>query len=352
MGNSEAELLMKRLKVQSDLFSEKLSRLNLISCDLGSKNERLVKINVWRNHAIEPIISLSRPFFSYAGLIADFRLSDYDDTLMFTSRTDSDIELLWLDSNRYLDNTTYDRWLEWLDSRLRVLRASTTAPIIIASWLPEDSNRSKLLNLTMSLPGVYFADIGELCAEAKVVLIDKRTAEMAGTLLSNAAQLLVARKLVCHWLAAVKIPSIKAVALDLDNTLHLGVLGEEGTNGVRLTSEHASLQLFIRSLQELGIFIALVSRNERADVKELFVARKDYPLRWEDFTVTEISWDDKASAITRIADKLRIAPDAILFVDDNPGELASVTLRIPGVHIIHAVEEADQSEDKMIKNSR
>jgi FkbH-like protein len=159
---------------------------------------------------------------------------------------------------------------------------------------------------------------------------------MTGTPLSSRAQVVLARTLTCKWLAGAALPPIKAIALDLDNTLHSGVLGEDGIDGVTLTEAHKKLQLFIKELQKRGIFIALVSRNEHADVEALFTRREDYPLRWDDFSAIEVSWGHKAEALQRIAKRLRISTDAILFVDDNPGELAAVTQQMATLQTLHA----------------
>ncbi|MFB7000873.1 HAD-IIIC family phosphatase, partial [Streptomyces virginiae] len=130
---------------------------------------------------------------------------------------------------------------------------------------------------------------------------------------------------------------------DLDHTLHSGVLGEDGIDGVELTPGHIALQQYIKGLQERGIFVALVSRNEREDVEALFAKRSDYPLKWDDFSAIEVSWGDKGDAIARIAKALRIAVDAVVFVDDNPGELASVSMRLSNVHTIYAHADAEMT---------
>jgi FkbH-like protein len=113
-------------------------------------------------------------------------------------------------------------------------------------------------------------------------------------------------------------------------------LGEDGIEKVELTQEHKNLQLYIKELQKRGIFIALVSRNELEDVQALFYKRSDYPLRWNDFSAIEVSWGRKADALERIAQKLRISTDAILFVDDNIGELAAVTQQLNRIHTLYA----------------
>jgi FkbH-like protein len=193
-----------------------------------------------------------------------------------------------------------------------------------------------LESLAQTVPAVYLADLASEAAAAQVPLLDERSSTTAGTPLAGACHMFIARKLACHWLAAAVLPPVKALALDLDNTLHLGVLGEDGVEGVRVTPKHAALQQYAAALSKRGVFIALISRNEREDVRELFERRQDYPLRWEDFSATEISWGDKADAVARVADALRIGHDAVLFVDDNIGELASVALRAPAVHTLHA----------------
>jgi len=335
---------LERYAAQDALFARIPNRLLIQQCVLdGAEAGQLARINVWRNHAFEPFESLARPYIAFGGWRAKFQLSNYDDSLMYSGRSAAELELLWLDSDRYLSGTAFGAWTQWLLTRIQALRTATTAPIIVATWLTAD-RRDTLQNLLDPLPGIYFADLGLACELAGVDLIDKRTAAMAGTPIGRAAQPIVARKLACQWLPGALFPPIKAVALDLDNTLHIGVLGEDGIQGVQLTPEHRTFQDFIKSLQQRGIFIALVSRNERADVEALFAKRDDYPMRWDDFSAIEISWGDKASAIARIADALRIAPDSILFVDDNPGELAGIVAQLPQVHTVYAHTDANLTQ--------
>lgn len=331
-------------QAQAVLFAARPSRLALQQLELDVNALRVVNINVWRNHAIEPVIVSTLPYLACARCLVDFHLSDYDDTLMFSGRQPADLELLWLDSSRYLDHSRFGDWLDWLIGRIKVLRTANPAPIIVATWLHNAGQWAQLQALTDPVPAIYLADLDAVCHEAGVLLTDQRSAAMAGTPVSNAAQPLLARKLACHWIPATIFPPIKVVALDLDNTLHAGVLGEDGIQGVQLTPAHQAFQHFIKSLQQRGMFIALVSRNEPIDVEALFAQRDDYPLRWDDFSVTEISWGDKAAAINRIAKVLRVAADSILFVDDNPGELAGLAAQLPQVHTVYASPDADQTQ--------
>lgn len=340
----ETSATLRRVDGQAVLFGARPTRLSLQQLDLGGTPARKVAVNVWRNHALEAVASLAQPYFAFGRWQVAFQYKDYDDSLMFAGHSVADAELLWLDSSRYLSNTDFATWAEWLLGRLAVLRGMSSAPIIVATWLEDGEQRQQWQAMADTLPDVYFADIGQVCAAAGVELLDRRIAVATGSPVSNPAQAIIARELACHWLPAALSPPIKALALDLDNTLHKGIVGEDGIHGVELTPQHRALQEAVKAWQQKGIFLALVSRNEQEDVQRLFAERTDYPLRWEDFTVTEVSWGDKASALARVAEALRIAPDAVLFVDDNVGELAAVATHLPQAHILHAHEDASLTQ--------
>ena len=327
-------------ELQAALFSAEVSRRDLLDIP-PSERGRPVSINVWRNHAFEAILPLMAPFSAIRAWHGEFNLGAYDDTLIFNGWRPADIELLWLDSSRFALAPDFPAWLEWLRSRLSVLRAMSRAPIIVATWLPDIAMRDALAAMTDTCPATYFADLEAACTDQDIPLVDPRVAKISGSPISNRAQAHLARELACRWIPAALFPPIKAVALDLDNTLHAGIVGEDGIDGVRLTDGHVRLQNQLKNLREHGVFIALVSRNEYRDVEALFAQRLDYPLRWDDFSAIEVTWGDKADAIGRIAEHLRISTDAMLFVDDNLGELNSVALKWPQLHTLYADTDAD-----------
>lgn len=321
------------------LFSSKPDRRQLLDLTLPSSLGKTIQINVWRNHNFETLIPLLEPYFWFGGWRPIFRISPYDDTLRFDSWQPAAVELLWLDRSRFR-TLTPEQWLDWLSERLAVLRTQSSAPIVLATWTTEAADCEHLKSRLTDFPAVHFADLEQLCKEAELPLLDQRMTQLSGTPIANAAQVLLARKLACHWLPAVFSPPIKALALDLDNTLHAGILGEDGVTGVTLTPEHRALQEEILALRRRGVFITLVSRNEAQDVEDLFAERSDYPLRQSDFSLIEASWDNKANALQRISDALRIAPDALLFVDDNPGEVSDVAMQLPQTRTLLAAADA------------
>lgn len=310
---ADLERSMRRMDAQRTLFAPLPSRLDLLGMALDAAEGPPRRINVWRNHAVETLLTLAKPYLDWAGLALDPWLSGYDDSLSFAEHAPAALELLWLDAARLPADAG------WLDGRIAALRQLSRAPILVLASGP----------VVASGPDVHVADLGAVCSAAGVPLLDARLAKVTGSPLSAAAQSLAARELACRWLPALLCPPLKAVAVDLDHTLYAGVLGEDGPQGVRLEPGHAQLQQRLKALRERGVFLALVSRNERADVQALFDARADFPLRWEDFSVTEVSWGDKADALLRVAQALNIDVSAVAFLDDNPGELAQVGLRLP-----------------------
>ena len=331
------EIAMRRYKAQAALFDSRPNRINLLKLDLQTQAPgEITVVNVWRNHGFEPLQPLIASYAAFRAWPLSFRIGSYDDSFSFSGIQGAAVELLWMDSRRILERIDFPEWLAWLEDRLVALRKLSSAPIILATWLTTETQREALRESLHKFPAAYFADLTEVCETAGVPLLDDRSATLAGTPISSRAQVVLARALTCKWLAGAALAPIKAVALDLDNTLHAGVLGEDGVGNVVLTPGHKNLQLYVKELQKRGIFIALVSRNEHADVEALFTRREDYPLRWDDFSAIEVSWGHKADALQRIAQKLRIATDAILFIDDNPGELAAVTQQLTRLQTLYA----------------
>ena len=85
-----------------------------------------------------------------------------------------------------------------------------------------------------------------------------------------------------------------------------------------------------------GLMLVIVSKNEASDVEELFKVRDDFPLKLAHICDWRVSWQDKRKSITEAANKLRIAHDAFVLVDDNLGELTAVGAAAPSIRLIYA----------------
>ncbi len=142
-----------------------------------------------------------------------------------------------------------------------------------------------------------------------------------------------------QWIPAALGQPIKAVVLDLDNTLYSGVLSEDGLAGIVVTDQHRKLQLDLVELSRRGVFLAVASRNDPRDAARLLAADGPLEIHESDLAASMITWDDKAGGILALAERLRIGPDSMLVIDDNAGELAHVVSELD-VHCLHATDPA------------
>jgi len=132
----------------------------------------------------------------------------------------------------------------------------------------------------------------------------------------------------------------KCLVVDLDNTLWAGVLGEEGPDGILVgmgdpvAEAHFDLQRRILALKQRGILLAICSKNNPADVDEVFQIRTDMPLRRDDFACVEVGWELKIDGLQRIAAELNIGTDSLVFLDDNPAEIELVRQFMPEVECV------------------
>ncbi len=326
---------LTRAEWQTELFSECPRLWELLKLQAGWPLKTII-LRVHRNHAFELVATMMASYAAFGGWAAQFIYSDYSDALDFSKMSRAaDAELIWLDRLRYegLDDLEMVRWLSL---RLSQLRGVSTAPIIVMLSFASSSMELDLQRAVDGIAACYIAGMSETAQKLGDDFFDTRLESLGGTKLSRSALTDVAREIACKWVPGAVFPPIKAVALDLDNTLYSGVLGEDGREGIDLTPGHKELQGYLHGLPKRGVFLALVSRNQRRDVEELFTVREDFPISWTDFSATRIGWTDKADSLLEISRQLRISFDAILYVDDNPGELASVAMRLPGLQTLHA----------------
>lgn len=130
------------------------------------------------------------------------------------------------------------------------------------------------------------------------------------------------------------LPPLKALVVDADNVLWHGVCGEDGPAGISVTKAHANFQKGLLELRRTGILLCLCSRNELADVEEVFRLNPQMPLSIDVFTEMRVNWAAKSENIADMAAALNISPEAILFLDDDPKECEEVGLNLPQVEVI------------------
>ena len=130
----------------------------------------------------------------------------------------------------------------------------------------------------------------------------------------------------------------KAFALDLDNTLWGGIVGDDGVENLSLGQEtsmgqaYTEFQAYLKELKKLGILLNVDSKNDHDNA----IAGLNHPdgaLKPEDFIVIKANWDPKSVNLVQMAEELTLLPESFVFVDDNPAEREIIRQQVPGVAI-------------------
>jgi FkbH-like protein len=150
---------------------------------------------------------------------------------------------------------------------------------------------------------------------------------------------------VARLIAAGRGKSRKCLVLDLDNTLWGGVVGDEGVEGIVLGQGSASGEAFLefqryaKGLSERGVLLAVCSKNDERNAMEPFERHPEMVLRADDVSCFVANWDDKASNLHAIAERLNIGLEALVFVDDNPAERELIRRELPMVAVPEMPED-------------
>jgi FkbH-like protein len=132
---------------------------------------------------------------------------------------------------------------------------------------------------------------------------------------------------------------VKALAVDLDNTLWGGVIGEDGMTGIQIGmaypgAAYRELQRAVLDLRSRGILLAVCSKNNPDDALEVFEKHPDMLLRPKHFSAMRINWQNKPQNLREIAAELNIGLDALALLDDNPVERDQVRNELPEVRVL------------------
>ena len=129
------------------------------------------------------------------------------------------------------------------------------------------------------------------------------------------------------------------LALDCDNTLWGGVVGEVGPDHLELGPDGRgrSFQLFqqrIKQLKDRGLLLVVVSRNEESDVRNMFESHPGMILKASDIAGWRVNWEAKSQNLRELAGELNLSPNAFVFLDDDPAVRMEVQTRLPDVHVV------------------
>jgi FkbH-like protein len=185
-----------------------------------------------------------------------------------------------------------------------------------------------------SISGVYLVASAELSRLYPVAKYHDQHADRLGHIPYTRAFFTALGTMIARRIYALRHPPRKVIVLDCDQTLWQGVCGEDGAHGITLDPPRQHLQAFLVAQHEAGMLLCLCSKNNPADVFEVFERRPEMPLRREHIAAWRINWRPKSENIKELAHELGLGLDSFIFIDDNPVECAEVQANCPEVLIL------------------
>jgi FkbH-like protein len=135
--------------------------------------------------------------------------------------------------------------------------------------------------------------------------------------------------------ALLPAPSKKGLITDLDDTLWRGLVGEIGAEAVAWDLDsgalaHGLYQQLLAELSRRGTLLAVASKNDPEVIQEA-LARSDLHIPKDAIFPVAVSWGPKSTAVGEILEAWNVAASDVVFVDDNPMELAEVAASHPEI---------------------
>jgi HAD-superfamily phosphatase, subfamily IIIC/FkbH-like domain len=136
----------------------------------------------------------------------------------------------------------------------------------------------------------------------------------------------------------VELKRKKCLTLDLDNTLWGGILGEDGTDGIKIGGDYPgnaflNFQEGLIELSKNGVILTICSKNNEQDVFDAWNNNPFILLNQRYISSYRINWQNKAENIKELAEELNIGLDSFVFVDDNPTERELIKQMLPMVEV-------------------
>lgn len=214
-------------------------------------------------------------------------------------------------------------------------RRSTGVPYLVvvcpASTAGLDQVAHRLADGMAGLPGVVVLTADAIQRAYPVAEHADVPAEQLGGIPYTSRFFAAIGTMIARTYLACRQPPVIVLALDCDQTLWAGVCGEDGLAGVQVDAPRRALQEFAVRQHDAGTLLCLCSKNNPADVLEVFARRTDMPLGLEHIVARRLNWREKSANLAALAEELGQSLDGFVFLDDDPVECAEVRSRCPEV---------------------
>ncbi|WP_413561338.1 HAD-IIIC family phosphatase [Bdellovibrio sp. HCB209] len=332
------------------LTSPNVRRSDILATPAASKTKENA-VAILRTCPFDGVFNLTKKILSSLGVDLTAKYSAYDMAFADLDQVLADkvkCVVVWIDWRLLGKDASAHTYLSHLIQRIRLHH---NGPIVVNNW-PTKSSSQTILSGLPSNPINHFrtlnAELIALAKETNDLVIadlddllsltewyDSRNDKEFNLPFSAKAEIKVSQHLGLQLFGSIFKDPIRAVILDLDNTMYEGILGEDGLEGIKFKPEHQVLWKMIEQLKKDGKLIAISSKNDERDVFAMFERYKNsLPLKKEDFTIIAANWNSKAKNISEIIDTFNFSEKYVLFLDDNPKEVLEVKETFPDLNII------------------
>lgn len=150
------------------------------------------------------------------------------------------------------------------------------------------------------------------------------------------------------------VPRRKVLAVDLDNTLWGGIVGEDGQRQLKLGRDFPGsvflrIQKEILELKRQGVLLVLASKNEESEARQAMTELPEMALRWEDFVCRKVNFNAKYLNLREAASELGLGLDSFALLDDSDYEREQVRQFNPEVAILNEQDDALQMLESLLR---
>ena len=214
----------------------------------------------------------------------------------------------------------------------------------------------ELYNLSKKHDNLYILNIDDLFSlHGLKNCFDERNYSLFRCRLSALGLKLLSNKL-SELIFGISNANKKVLLLDCDNTLWGGVIGEDGIEKIQLGQDglglaYTEFQKAIKKIQESGIIIALVSKNNSGDVMNVLENHKSMILKKKDIAAFKINWREKSDNIRQLSKDLFLGLESFVFWDDNPIERNKVRNEISDIEVIEPEKDISYWSKQLLEYS-
>ncbi|USB33503.1 non-ribosomal peptide synthetase [Paenibacillus sp. YPG26] len=214
---------------------------------------------------------------------------------------------------------------------------------------------SRLRTLAAAAPTVHLLDVEDTAVRYRVREIEDPVAFEVGRIPYTEPYFAAVGTEIARALIGWQGHPFKVIVVDADHTLWRGVVGEDGVAGLVVSPPFAAFQQLLLRKRSEGHLLALCSKNNEADLWEVFEQHPDMVLRKEHFSAWRVNWQSKPVNIRELAEELNLGLDSFMFIDDNAAECLAtmsvcpevLTLKLPQEHEIPAFLEHVWAWDRL-----